>query len=45
MVVDEVWGLLMAHGDEPAAERLKGVDWGVTDKAAVRTLVEAVGLT
>jgi hypothetical protein len=44
MVVDEVWGLLMALGEEPAAERLKGVDWGVADKAAVKTLVQAVGL-
>ncbi|KAK0619919.1 tubulin folding cofactor D C terminal-domain-containing protein [Immersiella caudata] len=44
MVVDEVWGLLMALGEEPAAERLKGVDWGIADKAAVRTLVHAVGL-
>ncbi|KAK4450738.1 tubulin folding cofactor D C terminal-domain-containing protein [Podospora aff. communis PSN243] len=44
MVVDEVWGLLMALGEEPAAERLKGVDWGVADKAAVKTLVQVVGL-
>jgi len=43
MVIDELWGLLMALGDEPAAQRLKGVDWGVANKAAVRALVEAVG--
>ena len=44
MVVDELWGLLMVHDDEQAAERLKGVDWGLADKAAVKTLLEAVGL-
>ncbi|KAK0701855.1 tubulin folding cofactor D C terminal-domain-containing protein [Lasiosphaeria miniovina] len=50
LVVDEVWALLTAFGgagaDAPAAaEKLKGVDWGRADKAAVRSLVEALGLT
>ncbi|KAK0714574.1 tubulin folding cofactor D C terminal-domain-containing protein [Lasiosphaeris hirsuta] len=45
MVVDELWGLMVARGgDEPAAERLKGVDWGKAEKGAVKTLVEALGL-
>ncbi|KAK0643446.1 tubulin folding cofactor D C terminal-domain-containing protein [Cercophora newfieldiana] len=44
LVVDEVWELLMALGEEPVAERLKGVDWGAADKASVRELVAAVGL-
>lgn len=44
MVIDEAWEVLMARGEDGMAERLKGVDWGVADKRAVRGLVEGVGL-
>ncbi|KAK3352389.1 tubulin folding cofactor D C terminal-domain-containing protein [Lasiosphaeria hispida] len=45
MVVDELWGLMARGGDEPAAERLKGVDWGKAEKGTVKMLVEALGLS
>lgn len=41
MVVDELWGVL--H-DDPAAQALKGVDWGRAEKAKVKTVVGALGL-
>lgn len=43
-VVDELWGLAEAGGEEAAAGKLKGVDWGVAEKGAVKTLVADLGL-
>jgi hypothetical protein len=40
-VVDELWGL---HHDDPAAEALKGVDWGRAEKAKITAVVAALGL-
>ncbi|KAK3900588.1 tubulin folding cofactor D C terminal-domain-containing protein [Staphylotrichum tortipilum] len=41
MVVDELWGVF--H-DEPAAQGLRGVDWGRADKVRIKAVVGALGL-
>lgn len=41
MVVDELWGL---HHDDPAAQALKGADWGKVEKAKIKAVVGALGL-
>ncbi|KAL2136744.1 hypothetical protein VTI74DRAFT_1785 [Chaetomium olivicolor] len=41
MVVDELWGL---YHDDPAAQELKGVDWGRAEKAKIKTVVGKLGL-
>lgn len=41
MVVDELWCL---HHDDPAAEELKGVDWGRAEKDKIRSIVGSLGL-
>lgn len=44
-VVDELWGLTsISLDDHPAAQKLKGVDWGKADKGSVKSLVEALQL-
>lgn len=44
-VVDEVWGLVSAGNETEKAERLKGVDWGVAEKLAIKTLVAEFNLS
>ncbi|KAJ4416885.1 hypothetical protein N0V85_002088 [Neurospora sp. IMI 360204] len=43
-VVDELWGLTSISLNDPAAEKLKGVDWGKAEKGSVKSLVEALEL-
>ncbi len=41
MVVDELWGVFHA---EPAAQGLRGVDWGRADKTRIKAVVGMLGL-
>ncbi|GAB1316699.1 hypothetical protein MFIFM68171_06909 [Madurella fahalii] len=41
VVVDELWGL---YHDDPAAQALKGVDWGRAEKVKIKTVVDSLGL-
>jgi hypothetical protein len=41
MVVDELWVL---HYEDPAANALKGVDWGSAPKEKIKSVVESLGL-
>lgn len=44
VVVDELWGLLVASEEAEKAEKLLGVDWGKADKGPVKGLAEELGL-
>lgn len=41
VVVDELWGL---YHDDPAAQALKGVDWGRAEKGKIKAVVDMLGL-
>lgn len=45
-VVDELWSLMSSTGggETDRVGKLKGVDWGLADKGAVKTLVADLGL-
>ncbi|EGO59755.1 hypothetical protein NEUTE1DRAFT_80139 [Neurospora tetrasperma FGSC 2508] len=43
-VVDELWGLTSISLNDPAAQKLKGVDWGQAEKGSVKSLIEALEL-
>lgn len=43
-VVDELWGLTSTSLNDPAAQKLKSVDWGKAEKGSVKSLVEALEL-
>ncbi|KAF3767450.1 hypothetical protein M406DRAFT_38921 [Cryphonectria parasitica EP155] len=45
-VVDEIWGLVSTGGEvADQGERLKGVDWGATEKSAAKALVAELGMS
>ncbi|KAL0471618.1 tubulin folding cofactor D C terminal domain-containing protein [Neurospora intermedia] len=43
-VVDELWGLTSISLNDPASQKLKGVDWGQAEKGSVKSLIEALEL-
>lgn len=43
-VVDELWGLTSISLNDPAAQKLKGVDWSQVEKGSVKSLIEALEL-
>ena len=48
IVVDELWGvvpgIVPGAGQKPAAEKLKGMDWGTAERGSIKALVQTLDL-